>query len=43
MAIRAKPILGKALGDAVAEGKLARNVAQAPTVRRRLPATPSRR
>jgi integrase len=30
-------ILGKALGDAVAEGKLARNVAQAPTVRRRLP------
>jgi integrase len=30
-------ILGKALGDAVAEGKLARNVAQAPIVRRRLP------
>jgi integrase len=30
-------ILGKALGDAVAEGKLGRNVAQAPTVRRRLP------
>jgi integrase len=30
-------ILGKALGDAVAEGKIGRNVAQAPTVRQRLP------
>jgi integrase len=30
-------ILGKTLGDAIADGKLARNVAQAPTVRRRLP------
>jgi integrase len=30
-------ILGKALGDAVAEGKLARNVAQAKLVRDRLP------
>jgi integrase len=30
-------VLSKALTDAVAEGKLARNVAQAPTVRRRLP------
>jgi integrase len=30
-------ILGKALGDAVAEGKLGRNIAQAPTLRRRLP------
>jgi integrase len=30
-------ILGKALGDAVAEGKIGRNVAHAPTVRQRLP------